>query len=68
MVIYAYNPSTWEGEAEGSQVPGQPRLQVSLGYMSRPYFKTNKKANRIGGVAQVAQKQAQGPKFNPQYH
>lgn len=37
MVVHAYNPDTWEVEAEGSGIQGQSRLhkdlKVTLGYM-----------------------------------
>jgi hypothetical protein len=30
MLVHANNPSTWEAEAGGSQVQGQPRLHSDL--------------------------------------
>lgn len=30
MVRHAYNPSTWEAEAGGSQVPDKPELMVNV--------------------------------------
>jgi hypothetical protein len=30
MVVYVYNPSTWETEAEVSSVPGQTELRLCL--------------------------------------
>lgn len=41
MVVQGYNTNTWEAEAGGSRIQGQPQLhrelKASLGYM-RPYF------------------------------
>jgi hypothetical protein len=46
MVVHTYNPSTWEGEAEWSQVHGHPGLHnddhASLGYVGRLCHKQSK--------------------------
>jgi hypothetical protein len=41
MVMHAYNPSTWEVEAERSQVHGQPGL-----YRETLSQKQNKQTNK----------------------
>jgi hypothetical protein len=40
--LYTYNPSTWEAEAEESQIWSQPGLAV------RPCLKTNKQKQKPG--------------------
>lgn len=49
MVLYAYNFSTWETEAGGLQILGQPGLQsifqVSLGYAVRSCLQNEKGLN-----------------------
>jgi hypothetical protein len=43
MVVHAFNPSTWEAEAGGSRVPGQPEL-----YSKTLSQKKKKKKKRKG--------------------
>jgi hypothetical protein len=47
VVAHAFNPSTWEAEAEGFRVQGQPGLQCyfqdSQGYTEKPCLKNQTK-------------------------
>ena len=53
VVVYSCNPSTWEAEAGGSQVPGQPQLlSEALSNLVTPYFQIKNKKSGWRGVAQ----------------
>jgi hypothetical protein len=58
MVVHASNSSIQKAKAGGSHVQGQPGLysefQGSLGYVERPYFKTNKQKNDVTQGKQVS--------------
>ena len=50
MVAHAFNPSTWEAEAGGFRVQGQPGLQSefqeSQGYKEKPCLEKHQKPNQ----------------------
>lgn len=50
VVAHVCNPSTWEAEAVGSLVGGQPGLQIkfwdSQGYIEKIYLKKTKRTNK----------------------
>jgi hypothetical protein len=52
MVVYACNLSTWEAEAGGFPVQGQPGLhsefQDNLSYITSPYLKFKKERKKLG--------------------